>query len=506
MYLSTYSKSYFKTTTEIVSQNAGDVATRGRHGLFLMMISRLSGMLIALLSNAIMGRLLKPADYGLVAMATTLVVLLNLLKDFGLTTAVIQAETITPEQLDAVFWLNLITAGGFALAGVGAAPWIADLFGYAAITNILYAMCSTLLIVSISATHGAMLRRHLQFSPLMWSEVVGQLAGLVIGVSIAWLYKSYWAIVVSQIGAAFASTALIFAYQRWIPGPPRAFSSASRLFRFGANISIFSLLNFLSNQLGAIVTGAWLGAGPAGHFNRAQQLLTLTGNGLMQPISQTSLPILSRLQNSSLAYRDYYLTLLRRTSLFFGALGAFVMIAGDAIALTLLGPQWSLAGDMYRWFGLSIIAVGMASQTGNVLISQNRTTELRRWGFGDAIIRAGASGLGIMLGAVGVAAAFGIATLFITVPIVGWIVSLKGPIKLTDQFHAMRPGSLVALISLMVGLGVRAIYWPTQPLVAAFFGLTLVIFSIIVVFALDCQTKVVINNALNDIKKNLTKK
>lgn len=496
-----YTSKYRKSTKEVASHSPLDISIQGRQGLLFMIASRLSGMLIALLSNAIMGRLLTPEDYGLVAMATTMVVLLNLLKDFGLTTAVIQTKLLTTDQLDAVFWINLYVAAGFATIGALAAPWVAMFFGYAAITNIVFAMCGSLMIVSISATHGAMLRRHLHFAPLMWSEVVGQLIGLVVGISIAWFYRSYWAIVASQISAAMASTIFLFSSLRWIPGRPRALSSAWQLIRFGANLSVFSLLNFFSNQLGAIVTGAWLGAGAAGHFNRAQQLLTLTGNGLMQPIGQTALPMLSRYQNSPTDYRLYYLSLLQRTSLFFGALGAFVIIAGDAVTMILLGPKWALAGEMYRWFGLSIIAVGMASQTGNVLISQNRTTELRHWGFGDAFIRAGASGFGVLLGAVGVAAAFGVATLFITVPIVGWIVSRKGPIQLRDQFSAMQPGALVALLSVIIGLSLRMIYWPAQPVLAAALGFFVVMGAISAMFLVDANTRLVIKNSFLELQK-----
>jgi len=493
-------RSVWKTTQELAQYSADEVNSRGKRGMLLMVTSRLSGMIIALLSNAIMGRLLKPEDYGLVAMASSAIILLNLLKDFGLTTAVVQTKEISAQQLDAVFWLNILVAVSFALLGSLSAPWVADFFGYPAIVSVLLAMCGTLVVSSISATHSALLRRHLNFNPLMWSEVAGQLVGLVVGVSVAWLFKSYWAIVLSQVCAAIASTTLIFASIRWIPGAPKALASASGLLKFGANISVFSLLNFFSNQLGAIVTGAWFGASAAGHFNRAQQLLSLTGSNLMQPISQTALPILSRHQNAPEAYRDYYLKLLQRTSLFFGLLGAFVIVAGDAIATTLMGPQWNLAGDMYRWFGLSIIAVGMASQTGNVLISQNRTKELRHWGFGDAAIRAGASVCGALLGALGIAAAFGAATLFVTVPIVGWIVSRRGPVNLQEQFTAMRSGAIVAVLSVALGLVVRSLYWPTIPLVAAAFGFFLATIALATAAVADKRTLEVLIDAFSELK------
>lgn len=426
--------------------------------------SRVSGMVVGLLSSAVMGRLLTPGDYGLVAMAMSLMLLLNLLKDFGLTTAVIQHDSLSAEQLDAVFWINLYVAAVFAVLGVVAAPWIAAFYGEPRIETIVYALCAGLLLVSISGTHSAMLRRQLDFQPLMWGEMVGQLCGLVLGVGLAWWTRSFWAIVASQLAASLGTTLVMFLALPWRPGRPARLASAGALVRFGANLSVFSLLNFFSNQLGAILTGAWLGAGAAGNFNRAQQLLSLTGNTLMGPISQTTLPVLSRLQSDAQGYQRYYYTLIERTGLAFGILGAIVIVAGDAVARVLLGPQWGEAGAMYRWFGLAIVAVGLASQNGNVLLSQGRSTELRHWGFGDAAIRAGASGIGVLLGSVGVAAAFGISTLFVTVPLVFWLIGRNGPISSRGHWAAARPGLVCFAAIALGGLALRSQWWPASPL------------------------------------------
>ncbi|OYT85600.1 MAG: hypothetical protein CFE46_17835 [Burkholderiales bacterium PBB6] len=463
------------STSEVLRRTGGDAAALGRRGTLFMAGSRVSGMAVGLLSSAVMGRLLSPADYGLVAMAMSLMLLLNLLKDFGLTTAVVQSEALNEDQLDAVFWINLYVTLGFAVLGALSAPWVAAFYKEAALQPIVYALCTSLLAVGLTGAHTALLRRQLNFAPLMWGEIVGQLCGLVIGVGLAWWTRSYWAIVASQLAAALATSLVMLIALPWRPGAPRQLRSAAALIRFGANLSVFSLLNFFSNQLGAILTGAWLGAGAAGHFNRAQQLLNLSGSTLMGPISQTTLPVLSRLQSDAEGYRAYYLHLLQRTSLFFGLLGAFVVVAGDAVARVLLGPQWEAAGQMYRWFGLSIMAVGLASQTGNVLLSQARSSELRHWGFGDAFIRAGASAIGVSLGAISVAAAFGVSTLFITVPIVFWIMGRKGPVSMPGQWAAVRPGLVCAGLVVAVGLAIRQFAWPGQAWLALVVGVTITI-------------------------------
>lgn len=56
-------------------------------------------------STMIMARLLPPADFGVVAMVSSLLGFVNLLKDFGLSTAIIQKPSLSHEELSGIFGL-----------------------------------------------------------------------------------------------------------------------------------------------------------------------------------------------------------------------------------------------------------------------------------------------------------------------------------------------------------------------------------------------------------------
>ena len=474
-----------KTSASIVSSAKINIAAQSRKGIAYLLISRFSGIVIALLSSSIMGRLLGPADYGLVAMALSLMILLTLLKDFGLTTALIQADTIDVDQIDGVFWINLVLALCFAMVGSAVAPFVATFYGEPRVRDVVLALCFGIVISSSMATHAAILRRHLDFNPLMWAEIAGQVASLVVGVAVAWWVRSYWAIVASTLSAAMATAAITFIGLPWIPGAPRSPKSARKLVKFGANLSLFSLLNYFSNQLGAIIVGVFSGSVAVGHFNRAQQLLNLSGSTLMQPISQVVLPTLSRLQHDAESYRSTYLAILRRTSFGFAVIGAVVILEGDHAAAILLGPKWSEAGLMFRWFGLAIVAVGMASHTGNVLMSQFRTAELRNWGFGDAFIRAGASIIGLTWGSIGVAAAYSMASLFVTVPIVAYIIGRHGPVRFFDQLRTIRPAIFLLIAAVPAGLIARSELLPTNSLLSIPVNAIIIFVAVCIAMILD---------------------
>ena len=67
-------------------------------------------------STAILARLLSPADFGYIAMATVITEFAGLFGAFGFTNVLIQRRVISRLQLDTVFWATL--AVGIVLAGV----------------------------------------------------------------------------------------------------------------------------------------------------------------------------------------------------------------------------------------------------------------------------------------------------------------------------------------------------------------------------------------------------
>ena len=71
---------------------------------------------LGLISMLILGRLLAPSDFGLVAMATSLIALLELFSAFGMDTVLIQRTDATPAHYHCAWTLNLLA--GCTIAGL----------------------------------------------------------------------------------------------------------------------------------------------------------------------------------------------------------------------------------------------------------------------------------------------------------------------------------------------------------------------------------------------------
>ena len=92
------------------------LGTRAVRGAAVTVGGQLGRAVLQFAGLVVLARLLTPRDYGLLASVTAIVGIGEVLRDFGLSTAAVQARTVTRGQRTNLFWLNTVVAT--ALAGV----------------------------------------------------------------------------------------------------------------------------------------------------------------------------------------------------------------------------------------------------------------------------------------------------------------------------------------------------------------------------------------------------
>src|SRR5437870_2943847 len=88
---------------------------RAFRGGLITLISQAIKLVLQLLSAAVLGRLLLPRDFGLLAMVMSVTGFIGMFKDLGLSNATIQRPEITHGQVSALFWINCVLSLGVTL-------------------------------------------------------------------------------------------------------------------------------------------------------------------------------------------------------------------------------------------------------------------------------------------------------------------------------------------------------------------------------------------------------
>ena len=426
-----------------------EVNRRSGHGALISLSARLGNLFLTLIAQAILGRLLNPAEYGVYAMGMTALTFLLLFREFGLQAAGVQKERLSYAEASFLFWANFALIFTLGLIGVLTAPVVAHFYGSPQVTQVLVTMSIAAIIGGASAQHTMILRRQLRFTAIAVIDMTALACGVVAGLIVGWLRHDVWALLAMYLVQQGVTSILSFVISGWVPGRPD-FDRATHMpmLRFGAGVTAANVLYYFTNNISAILIGKGLGTVLLGHYNRAQQLYQIPSTVLFSSVYVVVFASLSRLRPTPEDYRAFYRATLRRVSMFYMFLSGTLIFAGGDLIHVLLGPGWGIAGNMLDIFAVALVGAGMAQMTGMLYQSQGRIRDFQIWGVIDSAIRITAIVVSSHWGIYGFAIGFAVSTTFITAPASLWFVGRKGPVGLGDQLRAIAPGAVLFVLAI----------------------------------------------------------
>ena len=224
---------------------------------------------LRLASNLILTRLLFPEAFGLMALITMVLVGLALFSDLGIDPAISQSKRgDDPDFLNTAWTLQVIR--GFILFGVmyALAGPLATFYDEPLLATYLPVAGLSLLVSGFQPTRVATAQRHLAMGRMTALELLSQVVGLIIMISLAFATQSVFALVV---GTVLQSCALLILNYAYMPGERNRFrwekAAVSELFGFGKWIFLSTAFFFFTTQGDKAVLGKLLSLDLLGIYN-----------------------------------------------------------------------------------------------------------------------------------------------------------------------------------------------------------------------------------------------
>ena len=425
-----------------------DLSRRTVVGAFFTAVSQVSRSVLQFGSTIVLARLLTPDDFGLVGMVMAAIGFVAIFKDLGLSQATIQREEITHEHISALFWINLGLSTGVMIVSAALAPVLIWFYGENELLGITLALAGTALLGGLTIQHQALLRRQMRFGTLATLEVASLALKVGAAISLAALGYGYWALVVGQVTGALVTAIGVWIACDWRPSRPAKTGEEVRaMVRFGGNVTGFNIVNYFARNLDDMLIGRFAGKGALGLYQKAYELMMLPLTQVNQPISRVALPALSRLVSEPERYRSAYLRILEKVLLITVPLGVFLILTADWLVLAVLGDQWVEASSLLAVMGLMFFTQPLANSTGWLFLSQDRTSEMFRWGLVGSSLSVLSFLVGLPWGVFGVAASYSISGLIVRTPLLLWWVGRKGPVKTGDFYRAAAPLAVAGVVA-----------------------------------------------------------
>ncbi|MCS0498048.1 lipopolysaccharide biosynthesis protein [Protaetiibacter mangrovi] len=402
-----------------------DLAHRASRGTLVTAGGLWGRALLQTASTVVLARLLDPTDFGLLAMITAIVGVADLVRDFGLTAALIQSRTMTSRLWSSALWLSVVLGVVLSVAVVLLAPVIALLYDEPRLVLLTIVIAPTLFVNGLAMPMQAKLQRELRFTTLAHIDVGSMLTGVVLSIAAALLGWGVWSLVLlAGAGQVYRLVALwICARPRF--GRPRISREVLPLVSTGGSVFGVQLLNYAARNLDNVIIGYQLGPQELGYYSRAYALFLLPLQQLNGPLGRVALPVLSTLRDEPERFRNY----VRGAVLVIGYLtiptyAVAAAVSGPLIAL-LLGPGWEPAALVFSLLAVAGVVQAVGSVQGWLYLTLERAhRQLVYYAITRPLVIGGFF-LGIWWGGIdGVALVYSAITLVLAVP--GFWFAIRG--------------------------------------------------------------------------------
>jgi lipopolysaccharide exporter len=266
-------------------------------GAAWMVLFKLIDRLIGLASIVVLARLLIPADFGLVAMATAIVAALEVLGAFNFDIALIQRPDADRSHFDTAWTFNVIFGIACGAAVLMLAAPTAAFYEDQRLENVMRALALAPIIGALENIGVVVFRKELQFRREFGFLVTKKIISAVTTMVLAFTLRSYWALACGILMSRMAGTMisyLINAYR-----PRFSLIRYRELFHFSAWLFLNNMLAFISNRCADFIIGKTSGAGALGIYSIASEISNLPTTELVAPINRAVFPAYAKMRNRS---------------------------------------------------------------------------------------------------------------------------------------------------------------------------------------------------------------
>ena len=399
-----------------------DLKEKTIRGGFARILAQAANFSLRIGSLMILARLLDPKDFGLVGMVTAFTGVLNLFRDFGLSTATVQRVIVTEEQLSTLFWINIAFGAALAVVVVVLAPVIADFYHEPRLFWVAVVLATGFLFNAAGIQHSAVLQRHMRFTDLATINIVAVVVSSGVAIGMAKAGYGYWALVVMTVTFPLASTIGMWLSAGWVPGLPRREIGVRSMMRFGGTITLNGVVVYIAYNFEKVLLGRYWGADAIGIYGRAYQLVNIPTDNLNGAVGEVAFSALSRIQDDPGKLRNYFLkgySLVLALTIPITLCSA--IFAKDAIYV-LLGEKWREAVPIFRLLAPTIMIFAMINPFSWLLFATGKVVRSLKIALVIAPLVIAGYVIGLPYGPKGVALGYSSAMALWLLPNVAWCV------------------------------------------------------------------------------------
>jgi len=325
---------------------------------------------IGIVSVAFLARVLQPGDFGLVALAVSVVAVIEVLGELNVEAALIRDPAAGRAEYDTAWTVRLLIAlalGLVLLLSAGTAP---QLLGDPRVAGILRWLSLGTVLGGLENIGPVEFQKQLDFRRDFLFRFRARVGATMVAVATALLWLDYRALV----AGALAGSALRVGLSYWVHRyrPRLCLTGWRPLIGFSKWLLLQNLVFELNGRAAHFVIARMISVDVLAHFTVSTELANLATTELQAPIRRAVFP----------GYAQVASDRQRLSRLFLDTLGVLVLVGLPAAAgialmapdliMVLLGPRWAPAIPLLRILALAGVIRALRTGSHPVYLSVNR--------------------------------------------------------------------------------------------------------------------------------------
>lgn len=319
----------------------------------------------------VLARLLQPKDFGIVALANGITLIVGVLLERGFPQAIIQRKTLDTTVLSTAFWGTLGVGVLLSALCASSASVIAAVFEEPLFAPVLQLLSLSIVLEAASGIPRALLHRELHFRPLALHALIAAVLSGIVGIYMAIQGMGAWSLVAQVLIDRTVRMILLYATVAWKPSLTFCMNEFKELCEYAFHSTGYMVVEYMGMRATEAVIAAGMGFTALGYYALANKCIMTVAQFVYIAFPRIGIPLFARMRDDTNRIARVLLEILR-----VGSVIAFPLFAGLAFiapdfVVVVFGDKWEtsvpvlqvLCGaglllTLFSWNNTVLLAIG----------------------------------------------------------------------------------------------------------------------------------------------------
>ena len=308
--------------------------------LFWKFFERTSVQLIQFVITILLARILKPAEYGIIALIMVFISISQVVVDGGFNTALIQKKNADHIDFSTIFFFGLVMSLIMYIILFFSAPAIASYYSMPELVPVIRVVGVVLFLHAVNAVQNSIISKDMLFRILFIGSFCSILLSGTVSIIMAYNGFGVWALVTQILLSQLTLTIVLWFILKWRPLFTFSYTHFKSLFDYGWKIFVTNVIVAIFVNIRKLIIGKMYAPASLAYFERGGHFPDLILSNINSTIKAVLFPAFSKEQND----HDRVKQMLRRSTqmscFFIYPTMMLLIVSAKPLVLFLLTEKW----------------------------------------------------------------------------------------------------------------------------------------------------------------------